>query len=221
MQGCTEGSADWDSQGTLTRDRISLWLPDLSAGMLTRRNRQRICLGAYGVSGSFQPPNKAKSGQAGECMGAEVTDLNALRISSSDELAVMLDALCPRPVRYRQVYSLKSSKVPLFAWTPVAPAGYVALGMVVCNDGQPPPLTAIRCVPAGWVVRADAATFVKLWDDSGTGGKSCSIWRCGRLGLIQVCPGGEQPSDVVDLEGSRYQLSAGQLRAAVQGEERE
>ncbi|MDD1137093.1 Vps62-related protein [Pseudomonas sp. TNT2022 ID233] len=52
-------------------------------------------------------------------------------------------------------------------WRPIAPQGYVALGMTCSSDHGKPSLNAIRCVRADLVVSADLGDLV--WDDKGSG----------------------------------------------------
>jgi hypothetical protein len=60
-------------------------------------------------------------------------------------------------------------------WRPIAPQGYVALGMTCSSDHGKPSLNAIRCVRADLVVAADLGDL--LWDDKGSGAKlNFSAW---------------------------------------------
>ncbi len=76
------------------------------------------------------------------------------------------DALA-EPVGYELVWSCH----PLFTiasfWTPVPPAGYVAMGTVVVLGLNPPPLDKVVCVREDLTIDAEAGTFI--WSDAGTG----------------------------------------------------
>jgi len=58
--------------------------------------------------------------------------------------------------------------------------------------------------------------MTKLWDDSGTGGRSGAIYRCGSLGLVQIVVGAGEPAGVLDLAyGFRLEMTSGQIREMV------
>ncbi len=64
--------------------------------------------------------------------------------------------------------------------------------MVATADEDPPPLSAVRCVPLRWC--SPTPTVPKLlWDDSGTGGKKGSVWKVNSMGLMAISRGSEPP----------------------------
>ncbi|CAI8918291.1 conserved hypothetical protein [Pseudomonas sp. IT-347P] len=107
----------------------------------------------------------------GEMVSAVVCekDLNGERNSKGNALA--------KPADFELVWkeSSTSSATRASIWRPIAPVGYVAMGLVCANDHSKPSLNTIRCVRADLVVEAKVGDL--LWNDKGTGAKlSFSAW---------------------------------------------
>ena len=129
----------------------------------------------------------------------EVVDNGALGISGSERHKKVIDALLPKPVRFKLIWEKLRGKRPLFVWAPVPPnRDYVALGHVTTTDANAPPLDAVRCVPIQWCQKAGQPK--KLWDDAGTSGRQGSLWIVNSLGLIAASDGHDPP------QGTFYDL---------------
>ncbi|WP_192563172.1 Vps62-related protein [Pseudomonas gozinkensis] len=74
-----------------------------------------------------------------------------------------------RPTDFELVWkeSGRGAAMRTSIWRPIAPQGYVALGMTCSSDHGKPSLNAIRCVRADLVVSADLGD--RIWDDKGSG----------------------------------------------------
>jgi hypothetical protein len=137
----------------------------------------------------------------------------------------------PHPLRYKLVWKQERGETHLFAWRAVpVSADFVALvsdgcltawlprrlttgggaqGMICTNSSEPPPRTAMRCVPVGWTKTSTVAPK-KIWDDTvrgalrahvcgcargltcwpqGAGGREGSFWIVNDLGLLHVAVG--------------------------------
>ena len=53
-----------------------------------------------------------------------------------------ISQFCPNPLRWHNVWELKGGKRDLFGWKGVPPPGFLALGMIVTDSEDLPPLTA-------------------------------------------------------------------------------
>ncbi|CAH2058047.1 unnamed protein product [Thlaspi arvense] len=87
--------------------------------------------------------------------------LTARDLSSSN-------ALKP-PVDYTLVGTTESLKIkqdgPGYFWHPVSPDGYQAVGLIVTNSSQKPPLDKLRCVRSDLTEQCEAETW--LWGSNG------------------------------------------------------
>jgi hypothetical protein len=110
-------------------------------------------------------------------------------------------------MRFKQMWQLPRGNKPLYAWKPLPPDGYVALGMVCTASDAAPDVSSIRCVPAAWCT-VTKFTPVKVWDDSGAGGgKPGSIWIVNPHGLIAIVAGHDAPKETFyELSSSSYPL---------------
>jgi hypothetical protein len=140
-------------------------------------------------------------------MTIELTDNGTRRLQTSKVSATVLFTTFPFPLRWKQVWQLKSAN-PVFVWKGVAPEGFVTMGMVCSTSEEPPPLGTMRCVPEAWCV-ASKVTPRKVWDDSGAGGgKSGSAWIVNSLDLIAFVVGHDSPKETFyDLKSSRFMIN--------------
>ncbi|WP_285419650.1 Vps62-related protein [Pseudomonas sp. efr-133-TYG-5] len=77
-------------------------------------------------------------------------------------------------------------------WRPIAPEGYVALGLVCSNDRSKPSFNAVRCVRADLVVACAVGSLI--WSDKGSGAdQDFSAWSVNPppapAGAIHFAPG--------------------------------
>lgn len=80
-----------------------------------------------------------------------------------------------RPADFEQVWKSSGSAPQGAIWRPIAPEGYVALGLVCSNGHEKPSRNAVRCVRADLVIAARAADL--LWSDRGRGAEQdFSVW---------------------------------------------
>mmetsp|Transcript_31969 Transcript_31969/g.65102 ORF Transcript_31969/g.65102 Transcript_31969/m.65102 type:complete len:292 (+) Transcript_31969:1-876(+) len=213
----------WDSRTIGARSNFSAWSPFVKK-VLGQRNRDRLVLGHYAVSG-LKDPSKDKA-LKNTVVALEITDTAVTRFgsvgASSPYLDGAIERLCPHPVRFRQVWNTlgKRTDSHLFVWQAVTPddTQYVALGMCCTSEDDPPPLTAMRCVPLRWCNRGQPCSPKLLWDDAGTGGKRGAVWIVNSFGLMAVGRGTEPPKEhYYDLAADRFFLSAEDL-AVLNGE---
>jgi len=100
----------------------------------------------------------------------------------------------PYPLRFHEIWSETHGKKPIYAWDPVPPKGFVALGMVCTTTEDAPPLSSMRCVPTAWV-RETKMKPKLIWDDAGTGGAKGSFWVINEMQLLAVVQGHASPKD--------------------------
>ena len=199
----------WDSKSTKARQRVSIWRPQLEKTFKIKRNKMRICLGHYAVR-SFSKPSRSK------CLLIELTDTNTAMVLKSSNLDdAHLNHLVPHPMRYKRVWSQIDSNSQFHAWKPVPPnKNYVALGMVGTTSPDEPSLQEVRCLPVGWTVPATRAP-VKIWDDSGTGGRRGSCWVVNSFGSAVFCHGHDPPKGpFFDLKSKRFMAIEGYKKGA-------
>ena len=207
----------WDSRVIGTRVNVSIWAPAIKGAekAVLTRNRDRVSLGHYAVVG-LKDPSKDKE-LKDTVMVLEVTDTAVTRFGSvgaaSKHLAGAIERLLPHPVRFKQVWNTlgKRTEQHVFVWQAAAPSeSFVALGMVTTSDDNPPPLTAMRCVPLRWCRPAQPPRM--LWDDAGTGGKRGALWVVNQMGLLAVGKGSEAPRErYYDLKEDRFFINAEDL----------
>jgi hypothetical protein len=122
--------------------------------------------------------------------------------------------LCRRSVSstrwqsFRQTGGLQD----LFAWEPLAPAGFVAMGMAVTTRPphigpgappapKPPALNSVRCVPESWVEPAPAPTTADcVWKNRGASGQAGSAWVVNSMGLVALVAGHAPPKPIAGLQ---------------------
>ncbi|WZZ40582.1 hypothetical protein YC2023_036841 [Brassica napus] len=73
------------------------------------------------------------------------------------------------PVDYTLVGNTESLMIkqdgPGYFWQPVAPDGYQAVGLIVTNSSQKPPLDKVRCVRSDLTEQCEADT--SIWESNG------------------------------------------------------
>jgi Ca2+-binding EF-hand superfamily protein len=182
----------WNSEGTLSHVQMSIWAPTTIRQLLTK-SKARICLGHY-VTPGFKDP--LRSGDAMKIVTIEVTDSATIRYHRQKVVNAVLALLLPHPLRFKQIWHLARGDKSLYAWKPVVPEGFVAMGMICSLTNEPPDVTSMRCVPAAWCV-ASSVTPTKIWDDTGAGGgKPGSIWTVNSMDIVAIVAGHEPPKDV-------------------------
>jgi len=190
----------WTTRGSKSRREASVWIPRHDQ-VLVKRNVYTVSLGHYAVTGLNSPPKT-------NAFTIQITDEHSTMFSKSRLLDDgHLNYLTPHPVQFKLAWSTQGAQLNLYVWRPVPPTkDFVALGMVVTNRAEPPPLYSVRCVNRGWVVPATAPP-VLVWTDAGMGGRPGSLWRINKLGLMAATVGHQPPTSTF------YDLAAPTLRA--------
>ena len=196
----TKFSLVWNSQGSMSRDRVSVWEPKIESGGF-KQNKASICLGHY-AGKAYDNPNKDSK----ERLCLEVTDTSGSWVSGSSWLPHILDRFFPHPARYRLAWSLTHGNNPFYAWEPVPPSeDFVGLGFIGSKVDKQPNVKAMRCVPKAWC--KETAVLKKMWDDSGSSGREGSIWLLNSLQLIGFVSGSDAPRrKPFDLNSKRFFL---------------
>jgi Ca2+-binding EF-hand superfamily protein len=176
----------WNSQGSMSRDKTSIWKPNIESGGF-KQNKASICIGHF-CGKEYDNPNKDST----ERLCIEITDTSGSWVGGSSWLPHVLDRFCPHPARFRLAWSLEHGKNPFYGWEPVPPSEeFVALGFVGTKTKDQPVVKIMRCVPRSWVKES---TFVKkIWDDSGAAGRAGSIWLLNTLNCVGFVSGSDPP----------------------------
>ena len=209
----------WNSRGTLTRKDLSIWAGVNPTAILRGRNKARINLGHYAASGYGKPEKNIAPGSIGS-LTLEITDTEVSTMFRSANLTLpKLNWLCPHPVNYKLSWNLVAKDFTLYVWRPIPPdANHVALGMYATITTDPPPLTAMRCIPKGWVQQVQKEPKM-LWDDSGIGGRRGSVWQVNSLHLLYAKEGYDPPEGpFFEILGKKFAASEG-LIAIIEGME--
>jgi Ca2+-binding EF-hand superfamily protein len=190
----------WNSQGSMSRQKISVWEPLVQGGAF-RQNKDGIPLGHFAGSG-YDNPNRGGK----ECLCVEVTDTTGSWVGGSSWLPHVLDRYMPHPARFRLAWSLTHGSNPFYAWEPVPPGDeFVALGFIGSKVDKEPAVTCMRCVPRDWC--KPSGFLQKVWDDNGTGGRQGSIWVFNTMNLIGFVSGSDPPRRKgFDLKSRRFFL---------------
>jgi hypothetical protein len=200
-KSCSSFKKQWNTKGTMTRNSCGIWSPASEYGLFARsfkQNRMRIVLGYYAHTG-FKEPSKSVGNST-----IEITDTGGYNFVDTDSLDNAVLQLCPHPLRFHLVWSETQGKRDLYAWRPVPPKGFLALGMVTTQTDTPPPLAIMQCVPKSWCVPSKKKP-VCVWTDGGTGGRPGSIWQVGSCRLIEIVQGHETPKGPFwDIRSDRF-----------------
>ena len=121
----------WDSEGTQSKQQVSVWAPSMETGML-HSNKTRVFLGHYACTGFVNPDTTKK---ATKYVLIELTDNATTRLLKSKTLETVLSSLFPHPLRMKKVWSLIRGNKSFYAWKAVPPEGFVALGMLCTITG--------------------------------------------------------------------------------------
>ena len=171
MQVLKKFSAVWDTTKTRSQKPMSVWAPSAETGMF-KKNSLRICLGHFAVD-EIKEPSRAKSLKKHPMEIIEVSDTGSNHRTVVDQV---IRALFPYPLRFHLVWSQSRSKKPMYVWSAVPPSNkYVAMGMVVTDNEDPPNRDCMRCVST-LLLKPTEDTPVKIWDDAGGGGRPGSVW---------------------------------------------
>lgn len=200
VKRATKFSPVWNSQGSMSRERISVWDPKVESGTF-KQNKASICLGHY-AGKMYDNPNR----DSVERLFLEVTDTSGSWVGGSSWLPHVLDRFLPFPARFRLAWSLTHGSNPFYAWEPVPPGEeFVALGFIGTKTDKQPSVKSIRCVPREWCKESTA--LKKIWDDSGATGRAGSIWVLNSLQLIGFVSGSDPPQRrPFDLKAKRFFL---------------
>lgn len=192
----------WSNKATGAQSELSIWGSEVDSGSLLKKSSVRVCFGHLIVQG-HEPPDKAsKAAKTAEPMILEVTDTSVSHaLSSSEFLGAVIDQLLPHPLRWRLAWQEPHWKPPLYIWRAVPPGGqFVSLGMVATTNDEPPPLSAIRCMPRRWCqYETDAPKGI--WSSSGQGARLGSFWMSGvQLGTLLAMQTQEEPSNEMRMK---------------------
>jgi hypothetical protein len=206
---CSKFSLIWTSQGSMSRQKISVWEPtvagiEVGLERAFRQNKSLVCVGHYAGNGYDSPAGDSKN----ERLILEVSDMSVSRIGSSEWLEHVLNKFMPHPVRFRLVWSVTHGSNKFYSWEPIPPSEhFVCLGMVGTNTATAPARTSMRCVPKDWCCTPESNVEERLWDDAGAGGRSGSIWRVNNMNLTRCTVGHEPPTDACyELKSYRFLL---------------
>ncbi|WP_085684062.1 MULTISPECIES: Vps62-related protein [unclassified Pseudomonas] len=107
----------------------------------------------------------------GEIVAAVVCESDSEGIESSRGKALM------RPDDFELVWKHSGSSISTRTsiWRPIAPVGYVALGLVCSNDHSKPSSNVVRCIREDLVIAARVGD--SIWNDKGSGAtQNFSAW---------------------------------------------
>ena len=181
----------WNSLGTQSQSTVSIWAPSIQQAYLN--STASICLGHYVSDTVYNPSRNSQRNIV--CQLIELRDSQTLRYSKAKVLESVLAVIMPYPTRFKHVWHLAREKKVMYAWKPIPPDGYIALGMICTDSDAPPEVSSLRCVPIQWCVPTKFTPH-KVWDDIGAGGgKPGSIWIINSMGMFAVSPNPEKPND--------------------------
>jgi hypothetical protein len=135
----------------MSRARVSVWESVYKKrlfGAVGRKHKLLLSLGHYGSVGYASPNDdktafKVEFGHYGS---------KRRRVRGSDILQPAFQKFCKQPLRYHLVWSQHRGGQNLYVWEPVAPEGYVGLGMIATTTETAPPLSSLQTVPVDWTV---------------------------------------------------------------------
>ena len=183
----------WNNRTISSRNKVSIWAPKHLEGnaILGQANKCRVSLGHY-CTDKYQNP---KSWGRNPSLFS-FTDREVGPFGNSQHMALLIDRACPRPVRFRLVWSKKEGKQPLYVWAAVPPSSkHQAVGMVATVSEDPPSVDCMRCVPKRWLEVVPNKQPKKMWDDSGSSGQSGSFWIVNEFETLWVTPSHDAPNE--------------------------
>jgi hypothetical protein len=203
----------WTSEGTGARAKVGFWRPHTKVSA-RKGNSVRVSVGDFAAP-TFDDPKRGSKKDGGKRYMLELTDtssnVSGSSITTGDWIEAVVDKFCPKPVRYKQVWSkLADGKPSLYCWKPVPvnASKYVALGVVFTTSDEPPEPEDLDCrtVPIKWVTRAKHAPKL-VWEDSGTGGRPGSVWSVNTCNQITLAKGHDAPQEMFyDVRAERFFL---------------
>lgn len=163
-------------------------LDNLLINFTTEFHRVWDTTGARGKSASFWRPTPAPDALPGYFSLGDIAISGSANINGEIIAAVVCEGdsggaantrkrALSRPSDFELVWKETGSAAVTRTsiWRPVAPTGYVALGLVCSNDHNKPSLNTVRCVRKDLVVEANVGDLI--WNDKGSGAKmSFSAW---------------------------------------------
>jgi len=181
----------WNSDATGSRMTVSIWDPNVSKSA-GKKKTERVSLGHY-ASATLSAPKPAP-------FAVDVTDINAFALTGSNFMPRVIERLFPLPLRFRQIWGQEWKASAVYAWAPVAPPGFIAVGMILTSKPQAPDVSTVRCLPEKWACKP-AVDPQLVWTNEGSGGRPASIWIVNSLGLLYVNTGHKAPAlrDVWDI----------------------
>jgi len=196
---------------------VSVWSPTIPRTLLTN-SKITLCLGHYACEGTNNPLKTLGSTDGFETIQICDRTSSMLMGKGGKDVEQVISFVAPHPLRFKEVCRVGSGERAMYAWKAVAPDGYVALGMLCTGSSSPPPVTALRCVPASWCCPAERQP-AKLWDDAGAGGgKPGSLWVINSIGLIAAAPGYDPPTEkFYDLFSSKFIIQGTQCPKKPEG----
>lgn len=140
------------------------------------------------------PPELAEYSILGDVLEPNFRDIHGLKV-----VPVVADAQGPTgtalkpPIDFTWVWQLDRPELTLSIWRPVAPPGYVSMGLVCNNSLRPPSNAAVKCVRKDLVIQARIDE--EVWNDRGTqAGTNFSAWK--------IAPPSPLPAEVFFCTGT-------------------
>ncbi len=150
----TEFTQLWNDKGTRARQAVTFWRPSTSADNLT----PFYSLGDVAV-GDYQNINQHKI----VAVVSEVDKANGTALRMPDDFELVWKHSGPRV------------RTACSVWRPIAPNGYVAMGLVCGVGNDKPPRSTLRCIREDLVVASQLDALI--WNDKGSGAHtSFSAW---------------------------------------------
>ncbi|ROM54013.1 hypothetical protein BK649_10330 [Pseudomonas canadensis] len=150
----TEFTQLWNDKGTRAKQAVTFWRPSTSTDHLT----PFYSLGDVAV-GDYQNINQHKI----VAVVSEVDKDNGTALRMPDDFELVWKHSGPRVTTACSV------------WRPIAPNGYVAMGLVCGVGNDKPPRSTLRCIREDLVVESQADALI--WNDKGSGAlTSFSAW---------------------------------------------
>ena len=105
----------------------------------------------------------------------------------------------------------------VLVWSTVASSNsYVALGHVATPDASPPDCTQVRMVHTSLTTLVDSDfKAIRVWKNSGTGGKPLSLWSNPMTGLMLGCLGHDTAPESSQQFALLENIDMGQLAATL------
>jgi len=179
----------WTSAGTLAATKASIWrmntgLMAIGLNKTLSRRDELVCLGHFSRPDLIEP----------KVWTMELRDRSVLAIQSSTYLTKVKERVFPTPRRFLKAWSHEKGRTPLYVWEAIPPTNdYAALGMVMTEGPEPPPVDEMRCVPKYWCREVSEKPRL-IWSDAGAGGVPGGIYTVNSHGLLGVSADNNPPS---------------------------